>query len=311
MRTLVLLSTLLMASSVVATTENMIVAQRGTASVTLQEVDAMVLALPKHLRAGYLDNPERIQQLISNMLLEKQTAQKLAEFPTDQDPYYETRKQLAIRRYEAEWVRGLVAEDIDANVPDMQALAQERYQANPTKYQIPATLTLRHVLIKNKSRSDAEAKALAETVRDLMRAGDTSDDELVAKYTEEMSNDKPSDGYLRGVQPGSTVEPFEEAVFKMSEVGSVSDVIQTQFGYHVVRLLKREEAVQRTFAEVKEQIIAELKKEYTERMRANFDDTLRNQDLRADPALLQSLRTRYKNAAEKQLEPEAVPQGLR
>lgn len=97
----------------------------------------------------------------------------------------------------------------------------------------------------------------------------------------------------------------------MSEVGSVSEVIQTQFGYHVVRLLKREEAEQRTFAEVKEQIIAELKKEYTERMRANFDDTLRNQDLRADPALLQSLRTRYKNAAEKQLEPEAVPQGLR
>ena len=311
MRTLVLLSTLIMAPIAVASTDNIIVAQRGTASVTLQEVDAMVFALPKHLRAGYLDSPERIQQLISNMLLEKQTAQKLTDYPTGQDPYYETRRQLANTRFEAEWVRGRVAEQIEENVPNMQSLAQERYQANPSKFLIPATLTLRHVLIKAKNRSDEDAQAIAETVRDLMRAGELSDDELVAKYTEEMSNGKPSDGYLRGVRPGTTVQPFEEAVFKMAEVNEVSDVIKTQYGYHVVRLIKREEAVQRAFAEVQDQIIDELKKEYTERMRANFDDALRNQDLRADPALLQSLRTRYQNAAENELEPEAVPDGLR
>lgn len=87
-------------------------------------------------------------------------------------------------------------------------------------------------------RSDAEARALAEEIRQRILAG-----EDFAKLAEEYSDDTGSGangGDLDWFGPGAMVAPFDEAAFSL-EVGEISEPIKTQFGYHIIEVLEKDE----------------------------------------------------------------------
>ncbi len=71
------------------------------------------------------------------------------------------------------------------------------------------------------------------------------------------------------------VPAFEKAAFE-SEVGHISDIVETKFGYHIIKVTDRKDAGVRTFEDAKDEIInmltqkkqAELAKEYIESLKA-------------------------------------------
>jgi hypothetical protein len=68
-----LMPVMILASQVLGASEaeEAVVATRGGVAVTMAEIDAKIMELPADVRPGYLDSPERLQNFVSNLLLEK------------------------------------------------------------------------------------------------------------------------------------------------------------------------------------------------------------------------------------------------
>ena len=309
-----LMPVMMLASQVLGASEaeEAVVATRGGVAVTMAEIDAKIMELPADVRPSYLDSPERLQNFVSNLLLEKQTAQLSEQYNIKANPYFETRLKQAVTGLESREVRAAVLANIRANIPDMNALAKENYLANAARYGQPEQLTLRHVLIKVEGRTEEDAIKLAEQARsEMIQEREGNDDAIVAKYTEEFIGAEKSDGYLRNVREGTMVPSFQEAAFALKNSGDVSAIVKTRYGYHVIRLIERKPKQVPEFESVRDRIVKELTESYVSTMTAKFDDDLRNAPLTADPALVRSLRTRYYDSATGVLPPIVAPEGLK
>ena len=132
------------------------------------------------------------------------------------------------------------------------------YRQNFSRYSIPEQRRARHILIKTSEEDSAdvlsEKRNRAEQVLELARSGEDFA-ELAKQYSEGPS--APRGGDLGAFTRGRMVKPFDEAVFSLNE-GEISDIVQTQFGFHIIKLEKIEPAYTRTFDEVRDEIAAQL-----------------------------------------------------
>jgi peptidyl-prolyl cis-trans isomerase D len=142
---------------------------------------------------------------------------------------------------------------------------KQRYQERKTTFITPAQWKARHILFEvGKSAAAAEintAKSKAQQVLTKIRAGESFEE--LAKTFSDDSGSKNQGGDLGWFGPNAMVKPFEEAV-KSMKVGEVSEPIQSEFGFHIIKLEDSKPEVTRSFAEVKEQLAQELQKEMAE-----------------------------------------------
>ena len=90
-----------------------------------------------------------------------------------------------------------------------------------------------HILISNSGDDAATAGQRIEEIREKIETGE--DFATLAKVYSEDPGSAQSGGDLGWVQIGDMVKPFESALFEM-QPGSVSDIVETQFGYHLIKL---------------------------------------------------------------------------
>lgn len=271
----------------------MVVARRGGVEVTLADIDAKVAVLPPEARARFLDNPQRIESTVSNLLLLKQLAAEAKAAGLDKD--VSTAAQ--IRYAEAQVLAGAQVKKLAEKAPklDALALAKENYLSDPKRFNTPDTLIARHVLIRTTAaRSDDEAKKLAEKVRGEALAGKPIA-ELAKTYSEDEGS-KAEGGLLPEFKPGQMQKPFEEAAFELNKPGQTSGVVKTKFGYHVIQLVERKPGKPRKFEEVKDELVKKLTDENAQRFQKEHMDQLQSMAIDADPKVVESLRTRYAGA---------------
>lgn len=132
------------------------------------------------------------------------------------------------------------------------------YQANSDRYSIPERRQARHILIKSAASDSADSKDAARQkineVAAKIRAGE--DFAALAKtYSEDATAAQGGDLGLFG--RGQMVKSFEDAVFAMKE-GQVSDVVETNFGLHLIKMEKIEPEKRQTLEEVKPAIAEQL-----------------------------------------------------
>lgn len=267
-----------------------VVARQGSATVTLADVDAFAQRIPPKDRAGFFDNPQRLEALISNLLTQKQLAAEARAAGLDKQPA--TTAQIDIAVDEVLSKQRLINMRETAKVPDLSELAQEQYIAHKEKYVIPGTLNVKHVLISDKSRSEEEAKAIADTVDKEAKASPDKFDELVEKYSDDPS--KSSNKGLMTQAASDRYDPaFSRAAEDLKNPGDISPVVKTKLGFHVLKLVSRTPDQQKKFAEVSDQILAQLRDEYVDKAVKEHTDALKNQPLDANQDLVASLRSRY------------------
>jgi peptidyl-prolyl cis-trans isomerase C len=154
-------------------------------------------------------------------------------------------------------VKQEVLDKIEVSDEEIKTFYDENQKLFTKKEQIQAS----HILIKVDADADEAAKAEARVKIDkaAQRVKDGEDFAAVAREVSEgPSNTKGGDlGYF---QRGQMVKPFEEAAFAM-EPGQVSDVVETTFGYHIIKVFDKKPEGTATFDEVEPQIAEYLKKE--------------------------------------------------
>jgi peptidyl-prolyl cis-trans isomerase C len=261
------------------------------------DVDAALMGSLSSQRANIMNNPKRIEELVSRLLINRQIANEARSDKLDQSPEFKQAVELQAERLLSEQYLKALREGMA--IGDVEALARERYKVNPDAYILSGTTSVRHILIRAQDRSDDEAKALAETVHGKAVAGE---DFLV--LVNEYSNDtsKETNGGLIPNAESDAVDPaFVDAVKKLKKKGDISPVVKTQFGYHVIVLVDRIASRPRTFEQVKDNIIGELDNSMRDARLKEHVDQLKGLEIDANPDVVASLRTRYlpASAAEK------------
>jgi peptidyl-prolyl cis-trans isomerase D len=152
-------------------------------------------------------------------------------------------------------------EDMEQAQPGEEEI-QALYESRKESYQQPEQRHARHILLKT-TEGDSEAvraeqKKKAEDVLQLARneGGDFS--ALAQEYSEGPTKEKGGD--LGFFSNGRMVPAFDKAVFSL-QPGEISDVVETQFGYHIIKLEEIRPASTRTFEQVKDNLAVTLKKQ--------------------------------------------------
>lgn len=132
----------------------------------------------------------------------------------------------------------LVEPQVEVTEEDLQAY----YDQNKAQYETGEQVRASHILVDTKEEAD-EILALIEGGADF------------AELAKERSKDGSAaqGGDLNFFGRGQMVAPFEEAAFAL-EIGEVSDVVESQFGFHIIKLTDKKAAGTATFEEKKEEI---------------------------------------------------------
>jgi peptidyl-prolyl cis-trans isomerase C len=131
---------------------------------------------------------------------------------------------------------------------------KQEYETNKDKLNVPDEVKASHVLIKVGEKATPEEKQKAKEKIDALRTRAMSGEDF-AKLAKENSEDASSSngGDLGYFKKGDMVKPFEEAAFGL-EKDQISPVVETQFGYHVIKVTDKKAAHTLAYEEVSEDI---------------------------------------------------------
>ncbi len=135
-----------------------------------------------------------------------------------------------------------------------------------------------HILIASpKSASEAErqkAKAKAAELLALVKKSPNSFADVAKKNSQDPGS-APSGGVLDFFTRSGMVKPFSDAAFAMQK-GDVSDLVESEFGYHIIKLTDVKMPKQRSFEEMKPELTADVKKQQAQKKFAETAETFTN-----------------------------------
>jgi len=139
------------------------------------------------------------------------------------------------------------------------------YQQHIDSYKKEDRAHVAHILFKTVGKTDAEVAEIKNKAEDVLNkakhGGKFAD--LAKQYSEDTTKDKGGD--LDWIVRGQTVPEFEAAAFSLPK-GAISDLVKTQYGFHIINVIDRENARTETFDEVKGAIQAQLQQQKAEQL---------------------------------------------
>ncbi|MDO6427984.1 SurA N-terminal domain-containing protein [Thalassotalea sp. 1_MG-2023] len=141
--------------------------------------------------------------------------------------------------------------EIAKNITVSDQELQDYYQSNIANYRQEEQRRVSHILIENE---DDEAAAIAK-IEDIQTR--LANGEEFAALAEELSADVFSGengGDLEWIERGAMDEAFDDAAFALTEIGEVSDVVETDFGLHLIKLTALEDEKVKPFSDVVEDL---------------------------------------------------------
>jgi peptidyl-prolyl cis-trans isomerase D len=129
------------------------------------------------------------------------------------------------------------------------------YNSHIDQYKVENRAHVEHILFKTIGKTDAEIAEIRQKAEDVLKKakGGANFEDLAKKYSEDDAT-KAKGGDLGWIVEKQTVPEFEQAAFSVPK-GSVSDLVKTQYGFHIIKVLDRETAHTKPFEEVRSTIV--------------------------------------------------------
>jgi len=214
--------------------------------------------------------------------VDSQVDQIKKQFPTE-DAF---NQMLQARGVSLEQLRADTAQTIAVNVmlknelePKIAVTEADRkkfYDENRARFRQEDSVHASHILIRTPEQADAAAKAKARSqagdlLAQLNKGADFAD--LAKKHSQDPGS-APNGGDLGFFSKGQMVPAFEQAAFGLKP-GQTSDIVETPFGYHIIRVSEAKAGRDLNYDEVKAQIDDYLKQQLRDQKSQEFVDQLK------------------------------------
>ncbi len=170
------------------------------------------------------------------------------------------------------------AEAVAGQVQVSDAEVTDYYTKNLKNYTTPEQRQASHILINlardAKAADQAAAKAKAEAVLAEVRKNPANFAEI-AKAQSQDQGSAPQGGDLGVVEKGAFVKPVEDAIYALKD-GEVSGLVQSEFGYHIIKITSLKPAQQKPLEAAKDEIAADLKKQKMSTKYSEMAETFTN-----------------------------------
>jgi len=222
--------------------EGPVVAEVNGSTITTGDFNRELKNLPEYLKSMAATAQGRKEMMdtmvIRELILQQATKDGLDKSPELTEKLEDLKKRLIVEAFLKKKV------ETDAKVTDDDL--KKFYEQNKDKFKTGEQIRASHILVK----TEKEAKDIQAQIK----AGGKFE-ELAKKHSVDASAAQGGD--LGWFGKGSMVPAFEKAALALKE-GQVSDVVKSDFGYHIIKLTGKRPAGIRPFEEVKEQIKAAI-----------------------------------------------------
>lgn len=224
--------------------------------ITKWDIEAYIVeSIPPQRRKQMLNKPNLYKDIAETLYVTRKLAREAAAQPDLDDKYATWAATMAYeRRLSSQYRVQYIVDNLgDA---DWDALAREAYLVEKQRFKVPARVKASHILVKFDERGRDEALELAGEIREKVLAGEDFA-ALAEQYSEDRGSAKRG-GDLGYFGRGKMVKPFEKAAFAMSKAGEISELVESQFGIHIIQLVDSKPEQTRSFEEVRDTLVDEI-----------------------------------------------------
>jgi parvulin-like peptidyl-prolyl isomerase len=198
----------------------------------------------KKIKVNNKEIQDGIEEIKKRFATEEEYNQELAKQGISGEKFKEqVKEQLMVIKLIDQEVKAQVVSPTDSEIEDF-------YKQNEAEMVEPEQVRVRHILIKVDENTNKEEalKRIKEILKEAKK-GKTSFAELAKKYSEDLS--APKGGDVGFFIRGQMVRKFEEAAFAL-QVGEISDVVETEYGYHIIQCIEKKAGEKKSLEEIRD-----------------------------------------------------------
>ena len=257
--------------------------------ITARDVQSDSLRMPEEMRGSVLSRPKPVSQIATNLYVRRVLANKAQAVGLESDPSVATALEIARDKILSDALLAKIDKESEPSGTVAEGQARNIYKAKPERFQAPEQVQVRHILIAG---TGTVVRAQAEKVLEELKAG--ANFEQLAKERSADPGSASKGGDLGLFARGRMVPEFDEAAFALKQPGDISGIVETKFGFHILKLDARRPAGIRTYEEVREELIKEVRAKLQQDARVAEAEKAQ-QGLKVNDAAIESFASGYKS----------------
>jgi peptidyl-prolyl cis-trans isomerase D len=180
-----------------------------------------------------------------------------------------------------------------ANTQISDDVLRAYYNANINQYKVEDRVHVEQILFKTIGKTDAEIAEIRKKAEDVLKQAKhgANFEDLAKKYSEDDTT-KAKGGDLGWIVEGQTVPEFQQAAFSVPK-GGISDLVKTQYGFDIIKVLDHENAHTKSFEEVRNSILQPMLDEKVNNEANNISDQMAAAVRQSDRQSLDALAKQF------------------
>ncbi|MDG1066382.1 MAG: peptidylprolyl isomerase [Luminiphilus sp.] len=236
----------------------------GDLTLSKEEVEFALAASPPPVREGAKTDEASRYEFFVNLLVSKKILARLEALDAKDDPatYYQFYFQ------QLEFARQLDQQLFQDQLalPDFEALAAERYKVSKSEIApIPEIREASHILLlcTEGCAEETEAVATLEALKKRILNGDSFAN-MAIEFSQDPGSKTRGGRLSQGIASDAenVDQSVRDALFDIDQIGDISEVVQSRFGFHLLKLESVTPSRTRSFEEVRSSLVAEIEKRF-------------------------------------------------
>ena len=264
--------------------------QGPAVAIDANDMKADALRMPEEMRGLVLSLPQKVEQIATNLYIRRGLAHQAGAEGLDRDPTTAAALQIARDKVLSDAMLAKIDQDATISESIAEGLARNIYKAKPERFNTPEQVHARHILVAGVT---PESRAQAEQTLKELKAG--ADFAALAQERSADTGSAAKGGDLGLFARGRMVPEFDEAAFALKKPGDLSGVVESKFGFHIIKLDARKPAGIQSFDEVREQLIKEVRSNVQQEARVAAAEKLQ-QGVKINTEAIKAFAAGYKAA---------------